>query len=344
MTPDDPLIRDVPPHLVDQALEHFGTIEAEPGEVLLDDGEQDRALLYLIEGAVSVERGGCVIDTSAAHEILGEMAMFRGTPRVARVVAREPTRALRLDVAGYDALRRLNNPVVFQLERLALRQLAQRLGRLDALVAERAVGMPDPYAPPPKSFFERLRQLVLGDRAVSELEPRTIDRAAALGESHLFRGEPWLMVKGLSDWFEPRAWRKGELLCEQGKPGDAVYVLVDGWADVVVNVELGSPPPHVHKMGTIGRGAAVGMTSLLDERPRMANVIATTQVDGLALGRDEFRTLVSENGQISSAFRRVMIRAFAEQVDEAGARLLEVAGDATSFVDAAVSLEVYAPS
>lgn len=338
----DALFDGIPEHLAAHAVDHFRDAEVPAGTVLMDEGEDDPSLIYILHGGVSVRKAGREIDTSGPGNIIGEMSLFRPKPRSAQIVTVVDTRALLLDKSGYEEMIRLANPVAYRIERIALEQLGQRLRRLDGLVAERADGQPDPYAAPPRGFFDLVKRMFGGSKG-PQPEPREIDPVRVLEASTLFKDERFTYITALVGHFHHTVWAPGEIMCQQGEGGDAVHIIAVGKADVVVNVPSSKREPKVHRMGTVGPGAAVGMTSLLDGRPRMATVVAREQVDALSLSAEGFRHLVEEDSQISASLRRAMIRAFSDQVAEAGDNLLEVSGggEVPDYMSAGMSMEVY---
>jgi len=330
------LVADLPELAVDAALEVCHDLEVATDEVVMEAGAYDPALVYLVSGEVEVRRGGVQLAVCGVGQILGEMGMFRDVPRMAEVVTRRPTRALVLTRAGYAALVDANNPVVYQLERRMLHQLEQRLHRMDGLVSARAVGEEDPFRRPPKAFFAQLQDLLLG-----EIEPdiltRRVDPVRVVERSHLFRGERYALLQGLAELLEPRVFPAGEVICGQGQPGGPIHLVAEGTARVVAHVA----PGRIHQLGTVGPGACVGMTSLVDGRPRMASVVALEQVDVLSLRKDRYVALVGRDGQIPSALRRAMIRAFADQLESAGAALVAIASGDLPGAVSAVATEIY---
>ena len=333
----DALFADLSEHHAQAMLDACHDIAVEADEVVMTTGDEDPALIYVLEGEVAVVRGGVQLAVCGAGQIIGEMALFRQTPRMAEVVTRAPTRALVLTRAAYDALVVANNRAVFRLERLILTQLGERLRRMDGLVTVHADGEVDPYRKPPQGFLAQIRSALLGDPP-PDVVPRDFDPVQVLERSHLFRGERYTLVAGLAGFLERGVWAPGEVLCEQGAAGDAIYLIAEGEADVFVHVA----PGRIHKLGTVGRGACVGMSALVDGRPRMASVVATEQVDALVLPKVAFDALVARDGQIQSALRRAMIRAFADQVEEAGAHLVSLTRpDVPPEITAHVTTEIY---
>jgi len=77
----------------------------------------------------------------------------------------------------------------------------------------------------------------------------------------------------------------GSVIAEEGQPGDAFYLLVDGAA--VVN-RKGT------KIATLGTGDFFGEMSLLDEGPRSATVQLTRDSTLLMVRCEDFAGLINE--------------------------------------------------
>lgn len=73
------------------------TTDLAAGDVLFSEGEKGDCMFVLLEGAVEVMVGGKTVEQSSRGALLGEMALIDGTPRVATVVATEPSRLARVD-------------------------------------------------------------------------------------------------------------------------------------------------------------------------------------------------------------------------------------------------------
>jgi len=78
---------------------------------------------------------------------------------------------------------------------------------------------------------------------------------------------------------------EGRVLCEQGEIGREAFVILDGTAEVRRNGK---------KVATLTSGACFGELALLDNGPRTATVVATTELKVLVIGAREFAALVSE--------------------------------------------------
>ena len=188
MTAWDDLFGDQPDYIQSSTLLECHDLVLDTNQRVMGVGDEDPALIYLLEGEVSIRRNGIEIDVSGPGEVIGEMALFRSTPRVAEVVTKSPTRALIVTRAAYEKLVEDNNAVVFRLERKILTQLGARLRRLDKLVAVNSEGQDNPYMPPPKGFLARIREAI-GKAPEVEVVEHVLDAAKVLGKSHLFRNE-----------------------------------------------------------------------------------------------------------------------------------------------------------
>ena len=125
--------------------------------------------------------------------------------------------------------------------------------------------------------WRRLRNL---DVAVGDA-PRYVD---LLGEIALFRPLPTPTLEQLADDLLPVHTRAGEDIVRQGDHGDRFYIIENGEVDVLVDGRPTEP---------LGRGSYFGEIALLRDVPRTATVRARTDVDLLALDRDEFIAAVT---------------------------------------------------
>lgn len=76
----------------------------------------------------------------------------------------------------------------------------------------------------------------------------------------------------------------GEVIIEQGRFGDACYVISDGIAGVYINDEF---------ITTVREYTAVGEMALLERRPRNATLVAETAMVLAEFKVDDFRKLLS---------------------------------------------------
>ena len=93
----------LPPELLKPIL-HAGVERVyEEGEAIMRTGEAGEAMVLVVEGTATIERGGRKVPV-APGELVGEIAVLDGGPRTATVVAESRVRALEI---GRDELMRL---------------------------------------------------------------------------------------------------------------------------------------------------------------------------------------------------------------------------------------------
>jgi len=98
-------------------------VEYATGRVIARQGEVGTGFFIVVDGSVRVVRDGETLATLGPGEFFGELSVLDGQPRIAQVLAEEPTRCLAL--ASWDFERGLlENP---QLTLGILRGLAGRL-------------------------------------------------------------------------------------------------------------------------------------------------------------------------------------------------------------------------
>ena len=108
---------------------------------------------------------------------------------------------------------------------------------------------------------------------------RQLPLFAGLSETDL----SWLVQNA-----ETVAVRAGDLLIEEGTPGDAMYIILDG--DFQVTKRSG---PQDIAIDVREPGAVIGEMSLLDDAPRSASVRATREGRLLKVHHDTFHSLLS---------------------------------------------------
>jgi CRP/FNR family transcriptional regulator, cyclic AMP receptor protein len=88
-----------------------------------------------------------------------------------------------------------------------------------------------------------------------------------------------------------RTYRRGEIIVEQGQPGDAFYVIVKGR----VAVAIVAPDGREVVLNSLGEGEHFGEMALLDDAPRSASVIAQEKSELAILSRAVFFDLLKSN-------------------------------------------------
>jgi CRP/FNR family transcriptional regulator, cyclic AMP receptor protein len=104
----------------------------------------------------------------------------------------------------------------------------------------------------------------------------------------------------LADAVEKRRFKRGEIIVEQGKKCDALYILLAGRARVLVT----DNKAREVILATLHPGDYIGEMSLIDQAPHSATVEAEVQTDALVLGGTAFAQCLLEN---NATVRAVLI-------------------------------------
>lgn len=99
-------------------------------------------------------------------------------------------------------------------------------------------------------------------------------------------------------------FKRGEILVEQGKKTDALYIILTGRTRVLMTDAKGREVI----LATLTSGDYVGEMSLIDNAPHSATVVADQQVDVLVLGRESFLRCLGENMEMAHAVMRVLVQ------------------------------------
>lgn len=92
-------------------------------------------------------------------------------------------------------------------------------------------------------------------------------------------------VRALAQRGRARRFREGDMIVREGDPGDALYVVLEGRARILVSSSLGDEAT----VADLGPGDCIGEFSVLDGLPRSATAVATTDVRTLGISREDFR-------------------------------------------------------
>ena len=114
-----------------------------------------------------------------------------------------------------------------------------------------------------------------------------------------------------------RRVKRGELIVEQGKKSNALFVILTGRARVVMTDRRSREVI----LAVLQPGDYVGEISLIDGKSHSANVQAEVQSDLLVLGQVEFNQCLSENQSIANA----VIKGLAQRLRKADEQISALA-------------------
>ncbi|MDO5693884.1 MAG: Crp/Fnr family transcriptional regulator [Pseudomonadota bacterium] len=108
----------------------------------------------------------------------------------------------------------------------------------------------------------------------------------------------------VADAVVKRRFKRGEMIVEQGKKSNALFILLNGRARVVTSDNRGREVI----LATLQPGDHIGEMSLIDNEPHSATVRAEVQTDVLMLGRIEFARCLPENSSMAYAVMRGLVQ------------------------------------
>ena len=110
-------------------------------------------------------------------------------------------------------------------------------------------------------------------------------------------------LKLLAFTSERLSFDAGQPLFQQGDPGDAAYIVMDGAADALINTPKGQV-----KVANLGRHQIIGEIAILCDVPRTATVVASQPTTTLRINKDTFFRLINEFPQIAVEIMRELAR------------------------------------
>jgi CRP/FNR family cyclic AMP-dependent transcriptional regulator len=110
----------------------------------------------------------------------------------------------------------------------------------------------------------------------------------------------------------------GGLLCREGEPGDAAYIILEGEAQVTVKADDG----HEVVVAKVPKNTFIGEIAVLRNVPRTATVVAASPITALKVGKDAFFQLLRDVPQFSFE----VMRELAERLEDTTGRLREAQG------------------
>jgi CRP-like cAMP-binding protein len=101
------------------------------------------------------------------------------------------------------------------------------------------------------------------------------------------------------------AYEPGQSIVERGDPGDAMYIVLGGAAEVDVGGRF-------HRLE---RGDFFGEMAVLAGRPREARVVAVEPLEALRIPADDLQAFLSENPQVAVGMLKSLVERLREVQD-----------------------------
>jgi CRP-like cAMP-binding protein len=131
--------------------------------------------------------------------------------------------------------------------------------------------------------------------------------AEALRNAPFFAGLSRDDLDGILRVGRPVSFEAGQAMVEQGEPGDGMYIIVAGSAEVDVG----------GRFHTLATGHFFGEMALITAGKRMATVKAVEPVDALKIPADEFQSFLLEHPGVALS----MLKAIVERLREVEQRI-----------------------
>jgi CRP-like cAMP-binding protein len=137
-------------------------------------------------------------------------------------------------------------------------------------------------------------EILKGVPLFAKMEPAKLKLLAFTGERMTFNSE--------------------QEVCHQGDPGDAMYVILGGIADVLIDTPTGQL-----RVAQLKKNGFFGETAILCDAPRNATIKASESLLTLKINKDMFYRLVSEFPSMAIE----MMRELAHRVEDTNQKLRE---------------------
>jgi len=128
-----------------------------------------------------------------------------------------------------------------------------------------------------------------------------LDRIQFLKTVPFFNELSHRQLKTVSDTVFERHYEPDELIFEEGQPGAALFLILDGRVAVEVRCEN-----HTTTLAILEKGAFFGEMALLNETPRSANARSLERTYTLALYRNDLSRLIQRDPQTACQIYRAL--------------------------------------
>ncbi|TDX99601.1 cyclic nucleotide-binding domain-containing protein [Thiohalophilus thiocyanatoxydans] len=221
------------------------------GVSLFREGDIDNQTVYLLEGDIQlVSSDGDMNRVISAHDDAARFPLADGQPRRATATALTRARVIRIDNSILDYMMMWDQMAVSENTVTNSEQESPSSARPQSADS----GEPD------RSWIRKVRHIMA------------------------FEAMPPANIKQLLEKMQPVEVRAGEVIIEQGEPGDYYYVLTEGKAQVTRSIRLAS----------LEAGNSFGEEALLSGGKRNASVTMTSDGQVMRLSKEEFDALLRE--------------------------------------------------
>lgn len=112
--------------------------------------------------------------------------------------------------------------------------------------------------------------------------------------------------------FETLRYTKNQVIFEEGMPGDAAYLITNGKVEIRKGMKTSNPQTLAH----LSTNDIFGEMALFDNAPRMAEAIARTSVELVAINHDEFHRRLNSIDPVMKAISVYLVSRVRHMADE----------------------------
>jgi len=105
----------------------------------------------------------------------------------------------------------------------------------------------------------------------------------------------------------------GTVLCQEGDPGDELYLVYQGSVDVVRSVD-----GEEKTLAAAGPGACIGEMAILGDIPRTATLRSSGDVQLLVIKGQDFQTVLNENPKMAIKLLSLLVKRVNELLGKTG--------------------------
>lgn len=112
--------------------------------------------------------------------------------------------------------------------------------------------------------------------------------------------------------FQVVSYENNEVIFEEGAPGDAAYLITKGSVEIRKGTKSSNPQTLAH----LGVNDIFGEMALFDSAPRMAEAIARSPVELVAITHDEFHRRLSSVDPVIRSITTYLVSRVRNMADE----------------------------
>lgn len=121
--------------------------------------------------------------------------------------------------------------------------------------------------------------------------------------------EKWMLLR-LTNFGTQMSFGPGEAIIKQGDPGDGLYLILSGTAQIL----KGLPGDKSKPLATLGPFRSFGEISLLVDQPRTASVVATVPLRCVKLTRRQLADVEDKEPKLAVRLYRLVAESLARSL------------------------------